>query len=70
MTTPTSFIILLITSFTNFPIQHYREDNENLADRMSTDNDRLWEVIMVFEYLKNIQPTFYHYTQNFPVNDT
>jgi hypothetical protein len=53
-----SFHILSNMSFTNILGQHHIESNENLADRMSMDNDRLWEVIKVFEYLKNIQPPF------------
>jgi hypothetical protein len=32
-------------------------------------DNRLWEVTQVFEYLKNIQPTFYHSTQNLAMND-
>jgi hypothetical protein len=65
----TSFYIHSNASFMSFPVQHCIENNENLADRMSTDNERLWEVIKIFEYLKNTQPTFYHSTQNLPVND-
>jgi hypothetical protein len=38
------FHILSSTSFTNFPLQHYIDNNENLADRMDMDSDRLWEV--------------------------
>jgi hypothetical protein len=35
-------------SFTVFPLQHYAEDNENLAYRRSRDNDKLWEVLKGF----------------------
>jgi hypothetical protein len=35
---------------------------------MGMDN-RLWEVTRVSEYLKNIQPTFYHSTQNLAMNN-
>jgi hypothetical protein len=65
----TSFHILSNASFTNFPVQHHTENNENPANRMSMDNDRLWVVIRLSEYLKNIQPTFYHSTQNLSMND-
>jgi hypothetical protein len=58
----TSFHILSNTSFTDFPVQHYIENNENPADRTSMDNERLWDIIKVFEYLKNVQTTFYHST--------
>jgi SAM-dependent MidA family methyltransferase len=49
-----SFHIVSNAVFTNFPVERYIENNENLADRTSTDNDRLWESVRVFEYLKNI----------------
>jgi hypothetical protein len=71
MTMTTSFSILPITPLTNFPVQNYSKNNENITDRTSTDdNDRLRRVTVVFEYLKNIQPTFYQYTQNLLVNNT
>jgi hypothetical protein len=51
----TSFHILSNTSFTNFHVQNCIEINENPANKISMDDDRLWEAIRVFEYLKNFQ---------------
>jgi hypothetical protein len=60
---PTSFHMLSNISFTNALVQHYIENDENPSDRTSTDNDKLWNVISVSEYLKNIQNTFCLYTK-------
>jgi hypothetical protein len=45
------------------------ENNENpTTNRRSVDDYRLWEVIMVFEYLKSIHPACYHSAQNVPMS--
>jgi hypothetical protein len=63
--------ILSNASLTNFPIQHYIENNQNPVDRMSTDYCRLWKRIKLFLNTSRISsPHFTTLHKNLSMNDS